>query len=131
MSDDYIEKTKQFLQKELDQLKPELANKIKERDKVRETFSKPPFVPFWKKPFKPLLEKRLRRKLRELKREIPALEEKIEHYDAVLVHLEQGIYSSVIPLLKQLLFDVSLRGIMGTKYREISELIGRFRALNS
>ena len=62
-------------------------------------------------------------------REIPALEEKIEHYEGWIVDLEQGIYSSAIHLLKQLEVNASLRGVEGTKHREILKLIAQFTAL--
>ena len=126
MNDDFIEETIQLLKNELDQLKWEFANKIEERDKARKTFSELPFVPFWKKLFKPFLKKLLKRKSERLRREIPALEEKIEHYEEALVHLEQGIYSSAMQLLKQLAFVASLRGVQGTKYRKILKLIEQF-----
>lgn len=129
MGDDFIEETIQLFKNKRDQIKWELVNKIEERDKIIKTFSELPFVPFWKKPLKPLFKKLLKRKSRRLKREIPALEEKIEHYEGGLAHLEQGIYSSAISLLKQLAFVYSLRGIMGTKHREILKLIEQFTAL--
>ena len=129
--DDCIEEIIQLLKNELDQLKQELVNKIKERDKATKTFSELSLdVPFWKKPFLPLLKELVKRKLRGLKR-IPALEEQIEHYEGGLAHLEQGIYSSAISLLKQLALVYSVRemnimmrlGIEGTKYGEILKLI--------
>ncbi len=129
--DDCIEEIIELLENKRDQLKQELANRIEERDKARETFSKLPSAPFWKKPFKPRLEKLLRRKLRGLKREIPALEEKVEHYEGGLVHLEQGIYGSAMPLLKKLAFVACLGSVRGTKCREILKLIEQFTALNS
>ena len=135
MSDDFIGEIIQLLENELDQLKPELANKIEERAKAikslselrSELFS----APFWKKPALPFLEERIKRKLRGLKWEIPVLEEKIQDYEQRIVDLKQGIYGPARRILKQLAFVASLRGVQGTKYREILKLIEQFEVLSS
>ncbi len=123
----------QLFKNELNQLKQELVNKTKEYGKATKTFSKLcselPSVPFWKKPFIPLLQERVKRKLERLKRKIPDLEEKIEHYEQEIVDLEQGIYTSVIRVLKQLAFIASLKGVEGTEYIEILKIIEHFTVL--
>lgn len=133
MSDDVIGEIIQLLENKLDQLKPELVNKIEERAKARKTFSELRSelfsVPFWKKLLMPFLEERVKRKLERLKWEIPGLEEKIEHYQEAIVHLKQGIHSPAIRLLKQLAFVACLGNVRGTKCVEISELIEQFTAL--
>ncbi len=131
MSDDCIKEIIQLLKKELDQLKPNLVSKVKEEDKTKKTFSELLFVSFPKNLFKPLSEKLLRRKLRGLKREIPALEEKIEHYEQGVIDLQQGIYGSAMPLLEELEFIACLGSIRGTRCREILKLIEQFAALSS
>lgn len=123
MTDDFIEKTIQLLENERDQLKLELVNKIEQRDKAIKTLSELFSVPFWKKPFIPFLEERVKRKSERFKRKIPALEEEIEHYEQAIVHLAQGIYSSAMSLLKRLAFIACLGSVRGTKCVEILELI--------
>ena len=59
------------------------------------------------------------------------MEEKIEHYEGGIVDLEQGIYSSVMPLLEELAFVACLGSVRGTKCVEISELIEQLEALSS
>jgi hypothetical protein len=136
-SGDLIVKIAKHLQREQRRLEKELVQKEERDREVRVAFSELPFAPFWKKLFIPLLKWFLVSEANRLEKEIPILKEKTERYRQAIINLEQGIYESVTPVLKELGEAWSIRediiisklGVADTKYKEILDLTEQLRVL--
>jgi hypothetical protein len=130
IKEEEMEKITELLKNGEERLKRELVEEKKRSKEVEREFSELRSVSFCENPFGFLTRKLVKRRAKNLKKNIVELRQKIKEYTEAPVELKKGMYGLVIRLLGEIAerfyamerFDIPHKGLINTRYGKTLDL---------